>query len=213
MSRERQLRRIDMSIKKIKLVSLSFVAASLAVLPGCGSGSSDSKVAIHYSQVGVCNGYASGSGVTSKRSNNAFLVFKIESLDSTKASGDFNFEPGRFFVDLEPNKETWGSSLGAGLYFVSTDRRFTDPLGVPNPEDSKVPAGKTTSVDRLVFIGVPTKDANGSAEASKISYHLSYDAVTKDTGRIPDPHIELVKTNDSQSTWPATDDCKDLHIS
>lgn len=202
-----------MSIKKIKLVPLSLVAASLAVLPGCGSGSSGSAVAVHYSQVGACNGYASGSGVTSKRSNNAFIVFKIESLDSTKAEGDFNYEPGRFFVDLEPNKETWGSSLGAGLYFVSTDHRFTDPLGVPAPEDLKIPAGKTTPVDRLVFIGVPTKDANGSAEAGKISYHLSYDAVTKDTGRIPDPHIELVKTNDSQSTWSATDDCKDLHVS
>jgi len=201
-----------MSIKQIKLVPLSFVAASLAVLPGCGSGSGGSTVAIHYSQVGVCNGYESGSGITSKRPNKAFVVFKIESVDGTKSSGTFNFEPGRFFVDLEPNKETWGSSMGAGLYFVSTDRRFTDPLGVPTIEDAKVPAGATTAVDRLVFIGVPTGDANAAAAASKINYHLSYDAVTAVTGRIPDPHIELVKTNDSQSTWPATDDCKDLEI-
>ncbi len=201
-----------MSIKQIKLVPLAFVAASLAVLPGCGSGSGGSTVAIHYSQVGVCNGYASGTGITSKQSNKAFVVFKIESLDSTKATGAFNFEPGRFFVDLEPNRETWGSSMGAGLYFVSADRRFTDPLGVPAIENSKVPAGTTTSLDRLAFIGVPTGEANGSAAASKISYRLIYDAVTKETGRIPDPKIELVKTNDSQATWPATDDCKDLEI-
>lgn len=201
-----------MSIKQIKLVPLSFVAASLAVLPGCGSGSSGSTVAIHYSQVGVCNGYASGSGITSKRSNKAFVVFKIESLDGTKSGDSFNFEPARFFVDLQPNRETWGSSLGAGKYFVSTDRRFTDPLGVSAIADSKAPASTTTSVGGLVFLAVPTTDANGSAEASKISYRLAYDAVTKDTGRIPDPHIELVKTNDSQSTWPAMDDCKDLEI-
>lgn len=199
-----------MSIKQIKLVPLSFVAASLAVLPGCQSGSGGSTVAIHYSQVGVCNGYAAGSGITSKRSNKAFVVFKIESIDGTKSGDAFNFEPARFFVDLEPGKETWGSSLGAGKYFVSTDRRFTDPLGVSAIGDSKVPAGATTSVDGLVFIAVPTADANGSAEASKISYRLAYDAVTKDTGRIPDPHVELLKTNDSQSTWPATDDCKDI---
>jgi hypothetical protein len=201
-----------MSIKQIKLVPFSFVAASLAVLPGCGSGSSGSTVAIHYSQVGVCNGYESGSGITSKRANKAFVVFKIESLDATKSGDSFNFEPARFFVDLEPGKETWGSSLGAGKYFVSMDRRFTDPLGISPIKDSKVPAHATTPVDSLVFIAVPTVSATGSAEASKISLRLSYDAVTKDTGRIPDPHIELVKTNDSQSTWPATDDCKDLEI-
>ncbi len=201
-----------MSIKQIKLVPLSFVAASLAVLPGCDSGSSGSTVTIPYSQVGVCNGYEAGSGITSKRPNKAFVVFKIESIDGSKSGDSFNFEPARFFVDLEPGKETWGSSLGAGKYFAATDRRYTDPLGVPPFEDAKVPARTTTSVDRLVFIAVPTKDANGSAEASKVSYHLAYDAVTKDTGRIPDPHIALVKTNDSQSTWPAADDCKTLEI-
>lgn len=199
-----------MTNRNSKLVALVWAAASLTVLSGCESGSSSSTVKISYSQVGACNGYASEAGVAGKRANKAFVVFKIESVDGTHSSDSFNFEPSRFFLDLEPNKETWGSSLGAGLYFAATDRRLTEPLGVPVIEDVKLPANETATIQRLVFIQVPTKDANGSAEANKISYELLYDAVTKDTGRIPDPKIEFVKTNASQSTWPVADDCLQL---
>ncbi len=199
-----------MANRNSKLVALACAAASVSVLSGCESGSSGSTVKIHYSQIGACNGYASDTGATGKKANHAFIVFKIESLDGSQSGEAFNFEAGRLYVDLAPNKETWGSSLGAGLYFASTDARFTKPLGVPVIEDMKLPGRESATIDRLVFVDVPTADANGAAEASKISYKLSYDAVTKDTGRIPDPKIEFVKTNESQSTWPATEDCLQL---
>lgn len=201
-----------MTSGRLNLVLLSCVGVSLAVLSGCEPGPAGSKVKINYSQVGACNGYQSGSGVTSKRANQAFAVFRIESIDATQSSVAFNFTPSRIYVDLEPNKETWGSSMGAGFYFVSTDRRFTDPLGVPTIAESKAPARATTAVDRLAFIAVPTKDANGSEAVGKTSYRLLYDAVTKQTSEVFDPHVELVKTNDAQSAWPATDDCLHLDI-
>jgi hypothetical protein len=195
------------------LVLLPFAAASLAVLPGCEPGPAGSTVAIRYSQVGACNGYLTGSGITAKRPNQAFVVFKIESLDGTKSGVEFGFVPSRLFVNLEPDKETWGSSLGAGLYYVSGDRRFTDPLGAAAIKPLSAPSRKITEVDRLAFIAVPTASENGSTEASQKSYHLAYDAETgKDTGNRHDPHIAFVKTNDTQTTWPATDDCSKLEI-
>lgn len=193
----------------------AFAAASLAVLSGCEPGPEGSTVTVHYSQVGACNGYASGSGITSKRPNSAFVVFKIESFDTTKSGVDFRFVPTRLFVNLEPKKETWGSSLVSGQYYASGDRRFADPLGVPAIQSVKAPArATTTEVGRLAFIAVPTADANGSAEANKTSYRLSYDPETgkEGVGSIPDPHIEFVKTNETQSTWPVTDDCLHLEI-
>jgi hypothetical protein len=201
-----------MMSRRLNLVSLSCVGVSLAVLSGCEPGPSGSTVKIHYSQVGACNGYQSGSGVTSKRANQAFAVFRIESIDSTQSGVGFNFTPSRLYVDLEPHKETWGSSLGASFRFVSSDRRFTDPLGVPAIAESKVPARATTPVDRLAFIPVSTKEANGAEEVAKTSYKLLYDPVTKQTSEVFDPHVELVKSNEAQSSWPTTDDCLHLDI-
>lgn len=202
-----------MTARRPGLVLLPFAAASLAVLPGCEPGPSGSTVAIHYSQVGACNGYQSGSGVSAKRANQAFVVFKIEALDGTKSGVEFGFVPSRLFVDLDPHKETWGSSLGAGRYFVASDRRFTDPIGAPPIKPLKAPARATTEVDRLAFIAVPTADANGMTEASKTSYHLSYDADTgKESGGTQDPHIVFVKTNDTQTSWATADDCLHLEV-
>jgi hypothetical protein len=213
-AREGQKGRIDMTTRRPSLVHLSFVAASFAVLSGCEPGPSGSTVTIHYSQVGACNGYQTGSGITSKRPKQAFVVFKIESFDTSKSGVPFSFVPVRLFVNLEPNKETWGSSLGAGKYYVSGDRRFTDPLGAEAIKPVRAPARATTEVGRLAFIGVPTAEENGAAEANRTSYHLSYDPETgKEGGGGPaDPHIEFVKTNDTQSTWPATDDCLHLEV-
>jgi hypothetical protein len=203
-----------MTTKPQNLVALSIAATSLVALAGCEPGPAGSTVTINYSQIGACNGYATGSGITSKRPNSAFAVFKIESFDTTKSGVDFRFNPSRLFVNLEPGKETWGSSLVAGHYYASADSRFAEPLGVPGIQPVKAPARATTKVDRLAFVAVPTADANGATEANKTSYHLAYDPETgkEGVGSILDPHIEFVKTNDSQSTWPVTDDCLNLEI-
>jgi hypothetical protein len=189
---------------------VSLAAAALVALTGCDSGSSGPKIKITYSQVGVCNGYDGASDATAKRANQALVAFKIDSIDSTGSDVNFNFEPTRLFVDLAPHKETWGSSIGAGLYFASADRRFTAPLGIPTIEDLKIPAKTTTEVGRIAFIPLVTTDANGAAEAAKTSYTLLYDAVSRETSRSADPKVELVKSNESQSSWEATDDCRQL---
>ncbi len=201
-----------MTTRKLTLIPLSFAAASLAVLPGCEPGAAGSTVTIRYSQVGVCNGFQSGTGITAKRPNQAFVVLKIESLDGTKSGVEFGFVPTRLFVNLEPGKETWGSSLGAGQYYVSSDRRFTDPLGVAPIKALNARARATTEVDRLAFIAVPTAEANGAAEAGGKSYRLSYDAESGKERGTADPHIEFVKTNDTQTSWAPTDDCLHLEI-
>lgn len=203
-----------MTTRRPGLVPLAFAAASLAVLPGCEPGPAGSTVTIRYSQLGVCNGYQAGSGLTSKRPNSAFVVFEIESLDGTKSGVEFGFVPSRLFVDLQPNRETWGSSLSAGRYFVSTDRRFTDPLGVDPIKAVRVPPRGTTNIDRLAFVAVPTTEENGASEAGRTSYRLHYDGETgKESGNPPDPHIEFVKTNEAQASWKPIDECADLKAS
>ncbi len=202
-----------MTSRRPSLVSLSFIAVSLATLGACGYTAGSSTVKIHYSQVGACNGYQSGSGITTKRSNQAFVVFKIESFDGTNSGIDFYFFASRLYVDLNPDRETWGSSLGAGKYFASKDRRYTDPIGVPGVEDVKAPPKVVTQVDRFAFIAVPTKAEVGAPEANKTSYRLFYDTVTgKEAGGPAYPQIEFVKTNEAQTTWPDIDDCLHLDV-
>jgi hypothetical protein len=206
--------RIVMTNKPYAFVSLSFAAASLVALSGCEPGPAGSTVTVNYSQVGACNGYASGSGISAKRPNSAFVVFEIESFDTTKSGVDFRFVPSRLFVNLDPEKETWGSSLVAGKYYASSDKRFAEPLGVPPIEPVKAPARGTTELHRLAFIAVQTTGANGAADANKISYHLFYDPETgkEGVGSIPDPHVEFVKTNETRTVWPEIDDCSNLEI-
>jgi hypothetical protein len=70
-----------------------------------------------------------------------------------------------------------------------------------------------TEVDRFAFIAVPTKGENGATEANKTSYHLTYDTESgKGTGGPAYPNLEYVKANETQSTWPYTDDCSQLEI-
>jgi hypothetical protein len=205
--------RTSMRTRTSNLVPLTTAAVSLVALTGCEPGPAGSTVTIRYSQVGACDGYLTGTGLTAKRPNQAFVVFKIEALDGTKSGVEFNFVPSRLFVDLEPHKETWGSSLGAGRYFVSSDRRYTDPLGATPLKEMRAPARATTEVDRLAFVAVATAASVGSEEASRTSYHLLYDPETgKESGNPPDPHIAFAKSNDTQTTWQRAEDCLHLDI-
>jgi hypothetical protein len=141
------------------------------------------------------------------------VAFKIESFDTSDSGIPFYFYPARLYVDLQPERETWGSSLGAGKHFASKDPRFTDPLGIPGVESVKAPPRTVTKVERYAFIALPTTTEVGATEANKTSYHLLYDTESgKEAGGPPYPKLEFVKTNESQSSWPETDECLHLDV-
>lgn len=201
-----------MSSMRLGFLPVSFAVVSLAVLSGCETGPG-ATATIRYSQVGACNGYRTGSGATAARPNAAFVVFEIEAIDNTKSNVEFRFVPSRVFVNLAP-EHTFGSDLVNRHYYAATDRRLTDPLGLAALEPVRVSARAKAEVDRFVFVPVGTAEENGSAEASRISYGLSYDA---ETGKLhsvdPDPHVEFVKANTTQTKWDRTDECDSLQLS
>ena len=87
-------------------------------------------------------------------------------------------------------------------------------MGIAALEPVRVSARTKAEIDRFVFVPIGTAEENGSAEANRTSYGLSYDG---ETGKLhsvdPDPHIEFVKANTTQTNWDQTDDCDALQLS
>jgi hypothetical protein len=68
------------------------------VLSGCDRGHGD-PINISHRQVGICTGYDTAAGPVTARSDEAFAIFKIESVDNTKSSKSFGFDPTHLYVD------------------------------------------------------------------------------------------------------------------
>ncbi|WP_026606901.1 hypothetical protein [Methylocapsa acidiphila] len=193
---------------RLHVSSLLFVTASCFALSGCyipgvtPVGTAD----IAYQQVGACN----GTGGTSNRPNEAYVIFKIETVDNAKGNVDFLFLPTRLFVDQSSEKEkaTWIG--GWKRQFVSEETKFLKDLGAPVVSTKSIPANGKASPNGFVFVAVGTKDPNGAAEANQTAYKLSYD--TEPVEGQTDPKVVLTKTNASQTSWPATENCKDVKL-
>ncbi len=155
---------------------------------GCNNPTND-LVTIHYKQLGSCNGFNNGGGVTSAGPNRAYATFRISTVENNGSSArDFNFDPNRIYIDQSPRA------------FTSTHLNLSqfNPFYAVARLVSK---GSTETINGAVIAVVSTSTADGASEANKTSYQLLYDTPTGGQG------VVLVKDNSSQTTWPATPDC------
>jgi hypothetical protein len=83
----------------IRISLFSLVLGFGVVLSNCNGTPSQNIVTINYEQVGACNGFNNGSGVTSAGPKAAYVIFRISSIaNKESAAQDFNFDPNRLFV-------------------------------------------------------------------------------------------------------------------
>ena len=152
-------------------------------------------VTIRYHQVGACNGYATSFGVTSAGPNAALVIFGIESIDNTKGSGTFKFDPSKLFVH-QLSDEVLSPGLVAT---IPSSRRVTSV---------SVSKGHKHTFSHVEFgaVAVSTKDANGAVEANRTRYELSYK--TSSTR----PQIVTDKTDATRKSWPSTLDCSTIKL-
>jgi|GEM_PF-1495017 len=189
----------------MKTNSVLSLAAAFAtvILAGCDDiQTSKDVVTITYEQVGSCNGYPQttgpgGSGphhAVSSGPKAAFATFRIVTIDNSKSTKDFDFEPDRLFINTIPRAS------------VDQTLSLAQDLGVFATIPVTVPKGHVQGNNGIVIAVVPTTTTNGASEANNTSYALQYDpAATTQT-------VQLVKKNPSQTTWPQTDDCRAIRF-
>jgi hypothetical protein len=83
-----------MRISNTSILSVSLLISGSIALPDAAR-----SAAISYHQVGISKSYDTPAGPVTARSDEAFAIFKIEAVDTTKPSGSFDFDPTHLYVD------------------------------------------------------------------------------------------------------------------
>ena len=147
---------------------------------------------IKYEQRGACNGFTHLGGMTNAGPNNAYVVFRITQIVNT-ASGakDFNFDPERLYVDVEPNDA-----------YVDSDIQVSslNPFAL---QGRLVKAGTTETFNGAAIAVVPTTAVDGASEASHTHYVLRYSALGEPGGQTEDQ-------TPGTTTWASTPNCADI---
>ena len=162
-----------------------------------GAGCQPTPVTINYHQTGACNGDPSASVPYNAGPNQAYVVFHIESIDnSLGGSTNFFFDPSRLFVQQSTGEDFFNSSLGI----------YPDLFGPFAAVPATVSAGNVLAFSFGAFGAtvVTTTNPDGAAEANQTSYLLGYNQ------SLTDPPVEFDKTNQSQTSFPDTEDCSTL---
>lgn len=174
------------SARKLVLISLSGLLLTAATCPPA-----EPVVTVHYRQVGACNGYQRGTGPVNAGVNGAFVAFKVISIDNSKRSTAFNFDPTRMFVN--------GTSD-----HISTSLSLAQDLAPLSAVPVTVPAMTHQGNNGIGVVRVSTAAADGASEANNTNYILAYE-------RGPgDPGVLLQKQNAGQTTFANTPNCTSI---
>jgi hypothetical protein len=177
----------------IRISLLSLVLGFGVALSNCNGTPSQNIVTINYEQVGACNGFNNGSGVTSAGPKAAYVIFRISSINNKEsAAQDFNFDPNRLFVN--------GTSPQV---FASTSLNLAqiNPFAVKSRFVAK---GTTETLNGAAIAVVSTAANDGASEANNSSYTLAYETPSGGQG------VVLVKKDPSRTSWPSTPDCTNI---
>jgi hypothetical protein len=176
-----------------RILRVGLPTCAVALLSACGGAST----VINYHQVGACNGMEVTTGGAPKTSvfagsKAAFVIFQVESVDNSKMSTAFSFDPAQLYIRdtpdrfLNPNSQV--ASVLANFALVATT----------------VPAGKSLTLAGYMATTVSTTTSDGAVEANKTSYFLNESGQSSS--------VVMNKTNSSQTTWPYTPGCLDITL-
>jgi hypothetical protein len=175
---------------------------------------------VTYHQVGICKSYETANGTEQAKSDEAFAIFKIESVDNTKYNDLFNFDPGRFYVNQSNAQQAAGNQYEHGsVYswnrrFVNKDPRFGKALGVKYVADATIAKGEKLDETGFALIPLATNNPTGGPEAEKLNFQLAYDTGSDDRGNIQSVNagMILVKTNPPDTKYTVVENCKELSL-
>ncbi len=169
------------------LPAIGLYTSSTCIGPGCAG----LPVQINYHQVGACNGYTTSYGITSAGPNQAYVIYRIDSIDNSGGSSTFNFDPGNFYV-----QQTSPSALDSPVDMSAIFGPFAATTAT-------IDAGQDYQLSTGEYEGiiVQTLASNGATEADGRNYPLSYKRGSSD------PPVSVVDENPGRTSWPLTEDC------
>jgi hypothetical protein len=148
---------------------------------------------VSYRQVGACNGYTAGNRVVSAGPNQAYVIFKVETVDATKVNGPVTFDPSQLYVQQDTP------------HFVDSSLLLARDLNLPQATLVSVPAGTQAPINKFAIAVLSTVNADGAVEANQTNYFL----LAKPQGS--GPGTLMSKTNATQTSWPLTQDCRAIN--
>jgi hypothetical protein len=174
------------------LPAIGLYTSSTCIGPACAG----LPVQINYHQVGACNGYGTGSGLISAGPNQAFVIYRIDSIDNSGGTSPFNFNPGNSYVQqINPSA-------------LDTTVSMAQIFGLFAAVSNTVNAGQDyqLSTGEYVAITAQTNASDGASEADGRFYPLSYKRGSSD------PPVSVVNENPGQTSWPYTPDCSTVYL-
>jgi hypothetical protein len=190
---------------------LMLVSGSIA-LSGCGRRSASNPTSISYSEVGICKSYSSLTGTEHKaKPDEVFAVFKIETIDNSKQSSDFNLDPARFYVDQTEAAMKAKNISFQTRRFMNANLGFAEGLGVKPLARAAFPANQKTDVNSFIVVPLVIIKPTGEPEANPYSFDLVYDTTTTEQ-QIGSGDIVLTKTNPADTKYTVIESCKALPL-
>ena len=190
-----------------------FIAVSM--LSGCGSGPGQ-PTNISYRQIGICKGFESASGPVASKADEGYAVFKIETVDNTKSNKVFAFDPKLLYVDQTTPQQRAKQLWEWDRRFASTDSRIPKSLGITLAQESTIPAGGKLDVNSFVVIPLGVNNPSGGPVETSLDFWLLHDSGTSEntaSGQIRvSEGIVFSKTNDADTKWTVTKNCKELAL-
>lgn len=194
-------------MKAISLSSLAALAAASVALSACDG--SDSRVAISYREMGICKNYDAASGPVEAAADQAFAVFKIETVDNTKRSKLFFFDPSLLYVDQSTAAQEKGKVLDANRRYAVAEAKLT-PAGLPQTKESEVLKGTSRDVNGIVLIPIGTNNPSGGSLENEYDLNLLFDDWSPDVQPYREGFVSQVsmkKLNPAGTTYKVIEDC------
>ena len=200
-----------MKTSTIAIWTAPLLAAGAIALSGCGQRSATNPTTITYDQLGVCKSWTTSSGTEEKtRPNELFAIFKIESIDNSKPSSEFGFDPERLYVDQSTAEQREKNLSFQIRRFMNADPRFAKAMGVNRPERATVPGNQKQDVNGFAIVPV-TLGLPADKPPVGNSFDLIYDTTNPiDQWQSKSAGIVMTKTNPSGATFTEVESCKEL---
>ncbi|MCI0601034.1 MAG: hypothetical protein L0Y50_01925 [Beijerinckiaceae bacterium] len=200
-----------MKTSNIAIWAAPVLAAGSIALSGCGQRSAANPTTISYSQIGLCKTYNTLAGTEEKaKSNEAFAVFKIVTIDNSKPSSVFTFDPARFYVDQSTAAQKTKNLSFQQRRFMNPDPRFAKAMGVASPELISLKGGEKLDVNGVIIVPIATNLPSGGQESD--SFDLVYDSTTAHEQTQTSEGLVVAKTNPAGTKYSTIESCKELAL-
>jgi hypothetical protein len=199
-----------MKTTTIAIWTAPLLATGAIALSGCGQRSPTNPTTISYDQVGVCKMWAEPTGFEQKaRANELFAIFKIDSIDNSKPSSEFGFDPERMYVNQSTAAQLQKNLSFQIRRFIVADARFAQAMGVSSPQRATVPGNQKLDVNAYVLVPV-SMDLPADKPPVGNSYELTFDTTNPiDQWQSASAGINMTKTN-PDATFTPVENCKEL---